>query len=409
MRYLTALRSDLTKRLEKIENVDILVGVPSYNVENTIENVIKQIGKGLASHWKGLKSLILVSDGGSVDDTREIANKAEVPPFIEKTVTIYRGLPGKGSAVRAILEASEMLNAKATLMIDSDLYSIGPDWMLNLISPIIKDDYDYIAPYYRRYKYDATITNNIAYMLIRSLYGKRIRQPIGGDFSFSNRLVKTLLEDERWDSDVARFGIDTWISTTAVKNGFKLGQTRLGAKLHEAKDPSSHLGPMFRQVVITTFELMEDFEKEWENIRGSEKVDILGKDIGMDPEEFSIDLNALEEAFEYGFIQFGSLWKNILHPEEYELLGEIAEGKNHHKFTHKNWAKVVYDFAAEFHQWQRHHAKLIDTMLPLYNMRVASLYKISEEMDSDEFEELIEEAAVTFEESKPYLIQQWEK
>ncbi len=409
MKYLTAIREDLRNRLEEIENVDILVGIPSYNVEKTVGFVIEQVGKGLKKHWGGLKTLILISDGGSVDDTREVAKVTEVPPFTEKAVYIYRGLPGKGTAVRALLEASEHLKARATIMVDSDLHSIGPDWMLNLIYPVIKEGYDYIAPYYKRYKYDATITNNIAYMLIRALYGKRIRQPIGGDFAFSSRLVRSLLDDERWDTDVARFGIDTWITTTAVKNGYKLGQARLGAKLHEVKDPSMHLGPMFRQVVITTFELMEDYENVWKEIRGSKPVDILGKDIGIEPEEFNIDLDSLCESFKYGYIEFRPLWKEILNPEDFALLEKISKEEDYAILGHENWVRIVYDFASTFHQWKRHHAKLINTMLPIYNLRVASLYHASLDMGSDEFESLIEEAAGTFEELKDYLLKRWEE
>jgi glycosyltransferase involved in cell wall biosynthesis len=409
MKLVTAIRDDLRKRLEEIKSVDIIVGIPAYNVDDTIDFVMKQIGEGLSEYWKDFKSLILITDGGSVDDTREIAKDTELPPYIEKAVSIYRGLPGKGSAVRGILEAAEFLDAKATVMVDSDLRSIGPKWMKNLISPIINEEYDYIAPYYKRYKYDATITNNIAYMLIRAIWGKRVRQPIGGDFAFSKNLVKSLLQDKRWDTDVARFGIDTWITTTAVKNGFKLGQTRLGAKLHEVKDPSKHLGPMFLQVVITTFELMEDFEKEWKKIEGSEEVDILGEEIGLEPEEFDIDLHSLAESFRSGWENFHSLWNDILNPKSFVLLKTICREKDYSLLNHQNWSRIVYDFAAAFHHWERHHAKLINTLLPLYNLRVASLYESSVRMKNDEFENLIEEAALTFENNKPYLLDKWEK
>jgi glycosyltransferase involved in cell wall biosynthesis len=409
MKLVTAIRSDLRRRLEKIKSVDILVGIPAYNVDDSIDFVIEQIGEGLDEYWGNYKSLILIMDGGSVDDTREIARESQLPPYIEKTISIYRGLPGKGTAVRAILEASQFLDAKATLMIDSDLRSIGPKWMKNLISPIINDNYDYIAPYYKRYKYDATITNNIAYMLIRAIWGKRIRQPIGGDFAFSQKLINSLLQDKRWETDVARFGIDTWITTTAAKNGYKLGQTRLGAKLHEAKDPSKHLGPMFRQVVITTFELMADFEDAWENIKGSEPVDILGEEIGLEPEEFDIDLESLVESFRSGWNNFHPLWNDTLNKKSFVLLKTIMKEKDYSMLNHENWSKIVYDFAAVFHHRRRHHAKIINTLLPLYNLRVASLYQSSVKMQNDDFEELIEEAALTFEKNKPYLLARWEK
>ena len=48
-------------------------------------------------------------------------------------------------------------------------------------------------------------------------------------------------------------------------------------------------------------------------------------------------------------------------------------------------------------------------MLPLYNLRIASLYRTAVDMNSDEFEQLVEEAALTFERNKPYLIERWKK
>jgi hypothetical protein len=54
---------------------------------------------------------------------------------------------------------------------------------------------------------------------------------------------------------VARFGIDVWLTTMAVIEGHRVCQTRLGAKLHDPKDPGSDLGPMFGQVVGTIFSL----------------------------------------------------------------------------------------------------------------------------------------------------------
>ena len=35
------------------------------------------------------------------------------------------------------------------------------------------------------------------------------RQPIGGEFGFRANLATAFLEQEVWDTDVARFGIDT--------------------------------------------------------------------------------------------------------------------------------------------------------------------------------------------------------
>jgi len=77
MNYETAFRSYLAKRIEQIEAADIVVGIPCYNNESTIANVIKQVSSGLAKHYKSARSVILISDGGSTDDTREVAREQE--------------------------------------------------------------------------------------------------------------------------------------------------------------------------------------------------------------------------------------------------------------------------------------------------------------------------------------------
>ncbi len=142
---------------------------------------------------------------------------------------------------------------------DADLRSITPEWIELLIKPVLEEGYDYVAPYYMRHKYDGTITNTIVYPLTRALYGKRIRQPIGGDFGFSGRLASFYLDKDVWESDVARFGIDIWMTTTAVANGFKICQAFLGAKIHDAKDPGADLSAMLHQVVGSVFDLMEEY------------------------------------------------------------------------------------------------------------------------------------------------------
>jgi len=92
--------------------------------------------------------------------------------------------------------------------------------------------------------------------LTRALFGKRIRQPIGGDFAISKDVAKFYVEQDVWDTDVAHFGIDIWMTINAITQGFRICQTNLGTKIHDAKDPGQHLGPMFRQVLSALFTLM---------------------------------------------------------------------------------------------------------------------------------------------------------
>jgi len=410
MHYNTAIRSYTSKRIEEIESADILVGIPSYNNEKTIAHVIQMVTHGLAVHYKDRRCVIFVADGGSTDDTREAAKDFQVKPWQEKIVSIYRGPSGKGTALRSVFEAAARLQVKACAVVDSDLRSITPDWVQHLLDPVVSRGYQFVAPVYLRHKYDATITNNIVYNLTRALYGKRIRQPIGGDFAISADVAKFYAEQDVWESDVARYGIDIWMTTNAVTQNFRICQSNLGVKIHDAKDPAEHLGPMFRQVVWTVFSLMERFESSWKGVRGSEQVDLFGYEGSAEPEPVKVDVEAMIQHFKIGFQQFSSLWREIFCEECFAAIQEAAQAESKAFFLPTGtWVRILYELAATFHAWKVNRNKLVDLMTPLYYARVASFVRESWEMSSKEAESLVEKQALEFEAEKGYLIKVWEE
>lgn len=409
MDYDTAFRPYLAKRIEQIEAADIVVGIPCYNNDKTIVNVMKQVSRGLAKHYRGARSVILISDGGSTDDSREVVRDEEIMPWQEKVVFIYRGIGGKGSALRAIFEAAEKLRAKACAVVDSDLRSITPDWIRYLLEPVLEKDYDFVAPTYSRYKWDGTITNNVAYNLTRALFGKRIRQPIGGDFGLSRRAVESYVAQNVWSTDVARFGIDIWMTTQAIAGGLRVCQSNLGMKVHDPKDPGASLGPMFRQVVRTLFTLMEQHAPIWKEIHGSEVVETFGATEVPEPEPIQVNQELLMQNFKLGFQHFGPLWKSILSPACYGAVQKLTTVERKAFFLDVTcWAHILYETAATFHHWPKDRTKLVDLMSPLYEARVASFINETAEMTTAESERIVEAQAEIFEKEKPYLLKHWD-
>jgi hypothetical protein len=409
MGYDTGLRRYTAKRIEEIEQADILVGIPCYNNEETIQHVIQMVTHGLHKHYKNMRSVILIADGGSTDDTREVSKEFEIKPWQEKIVSIYRGPAGKGSAFRSIFEAAKRLDVKACMVVDSDLRSITGDWVKYLLEPVLEKDFEYVSPIYSRYKYDGTITNNIVYNLTRALYGLRIRQPIGGDFAFVGRLAEHYVEQDVWDTDVARYGIDIWMTTHAITHNFKICQSNLGVKIHDAKDPAESLGPMFRQVVHTLFVLMEQKESAWKETRGSRTVPIFGLDHLKEPEPIQVNLERLVAEYKTGFKQFKGLYKDIFCPDCYEELKNCArKAKTKFLMPEKTWVMILYETAATFHAWTDNRTQLVNLVTPLYLGRVASFINETKKMNSVEAEKVVEEQAQVFEDKKDYLIQMWD-
>jgi len=406
---------------EGIKEVDILVGIPSYNNSRTVGHVVRAVMAGLAKYFPKAKTVLVNSDGGSTDGTQEEVKKVGIEDFkmiltshpvhsIHKIVTPYHGIPGKGSAFRTIFEAAKLLNVKACAVVDSDLRSITPEWMELLLRPIYEEGFDYVAPLYGRHKFDGTITNSIVYPITRALYGKRIRQPIGGDFGFSGKLATFYLTKDVWETDVARFGIDIWMTTLAIAEGYKVCQSYLGAKIHDAKDPGGDLGPMFTQVVSSVFSLMGNYQHLWKEVRESQTVSTFGfhYEVGLEP--VSVNVERMIRNFRLGVKDLMEIWRKALPSETalwLESIGRLSDES--FSFPQDLWARIIYDFASAYHKGSVHREHLLKSMIPLYLGRVASFVMENQESTAGEVEAKIESLCRVFEEMKPYLIKRWEQ
>jgi glycosyltransferase involved in cell wall biosynthesis len=406
-------------QLEEIKETDILIGIPSYNNVRTIGHVVRAVMAGLAKYFPNAKAVVVNSDGGSTDGTQDEVIKTQIEDFktiltshpvhpIQKIITPYHGIPGKGSAFRTIFDIGNSLNAKACVVIDSDLRSITPEWIELLIRPVYEEGFDYVAPLYARHKFDGTITNSIVYPLTRILYGKRVRQPIGGDFGFSGKMAKFYLAQNVWETDVARFGIDIWMTTLAIAEGYKVCQSYLGAKIHDAKDPGSDLGPMFTQVVSSVFGLMKEYENVWKEIKESQPVPTFGFHYEVGVEPVSVNVERMIGNFRLGVKDLMEIWRKLLLPETVLWLESIARLSDEaFSFPQDLWVRIIYDFAVAYYKGSIHREHLLKSMIPLYLGRVASFVKENQMSSAEEVEEEIESLCQVFEEMKPYLVERW--
>ncbi|MHB0868894.1 MAG: glycosyltransferase [Chloroflexota bacterium] len=399
------------EQVHRIGRAGMLVGIPCFNNAATIDHVVRSAAEGLALHFPGMKGVIVASDGGSSDGTLRVVESTPVPEGVEKIALTYQGIPGKGSAFRAIFEIARALGVSGCVVVDSDLRSITPEWIRLLGGPVADGSFGYVAPSYVRHKYDGTITNSIAYPLTRALYGVSVRQPIGGDFGFSAGLLEHYLTQEVWESDVARFGIDIWMTTTAINEGFKLCQARLGAKIHDAKDPAASLGPMFRQVVGTLFALMRRYEPRWKTTTGAIPAPLVGEPVRLEPEAVPVTVSAMVDRFQAAYRGDGSLWASFLALEnlrELETISELPEDR--FRFPVDLWVKIVYDFAVSYHRPDLDSGRVVEALTGLYYGRTAAFCRDTAAMGTAQVEsEIIEEVASRFERLKPYLVRRWEE
>jgi hypothetical protein len=404
-----ALNQETREFIRRIGNAEIVVGVPSYNNAATIGHVARMAAEGLARYFPGAKALLLNSDGGSTDSTREVFADTPASGDIHILATQYEGMPGKGTALKAVFEACALLGARGCVVVDSDLRSITPEWIKLLGEPLAKDGAGYIAPLYLRHKYDGTITNSIAYPLTRTLYGKRVRQPIGGDFGVARGLAEAYLEKDVWGTETARFGIDIFMTTTAIIEGFNILQANLGAKIHDPKDPSD-LIPMLRQVVGTMFGLMKQYETEWLQVTHTQPVSAVGPASEREPEPVNVNFSGLVKGFREGMKTHRGIWEKFLSTH---IISEVDTCAQHDEssftFPAELWVKTVYEFAVAYNFAGLDRQELMNSLAPLYLGRTAAFIRETEKMDTAEANEVIERVAEVYEEEKPYLLDMWKR
>ena len=414
----TPLTAETEAQVAQLVETDILVGIPSFNNVETIGHVVRAVSAGLAKYFPDARSVLVNSDGGSTDGTQQVVAQAVVDlktlfvgdqqSPLHKIITPYHGIPGKGSAFRTIFEIARRLRAKACAVVDSDLRSITPEWLELLISPVLDQGHDYVAPYYLRHKYDGTITNSIVYPLTRTLYGHRIRQPIGGDFGFSGYLAQHYLDKHVWESEVARFGIDIWMTTEAIASGARVCQSFLGAKIHNPKDPAADLSAMLVQVLGAVFALMEEHYSVWSKLEGSKAVNLFGFQYEVGVEPVNVNVDRMINSFRQGLSDLSSIWEQILSAETLAGLRPLGTcALQEFRIVDSLWARIVYDAAISYHKGVMPREHLLKAFTPLYLGRTASFVLDTQGLTSAEAEGRIEMLCHAFEKDKSYLVSRW--
>jgi hypothetical protein len=413
------MRKEIQEKVRSVGPCDILIGIPTYNHADSIGPLVEGVRSGLSKHFPEARAILVNADGGSMDSTREMFASAadglaciplsqRVDPR-NKITAPYHGIPGRESAFRMILEIADQMEAKVCVIVDAGVLNITPEWIERLVGPILDEGYDYVVPYHNRSRYDGTITSVVIYPLTRALYGLQIRQPLGGDFAFTGALAGRFLSEGDWESELARYGIDLWMTTTAIAEGMKVCQAYLGPKLSAPRDLGVDLSAMLVQVVGSAFALMEQKSAFWGTVSGSSPVPLVGFRREAELKPIPVNVERMIRAFRLGLNEFISLWEGVLSRGVLDRLTALRPGAEPFNFPDDLWARVVYDFAVAVHRRAMVREHLLKSFTPLYLGRVASFILETEQGDSSRVEEKIEALCVAFEREKPYLIDQWEK
>ena len=386
---------------DKIERADIVVGIPSFNEADNISYVVEKVDEGLEKYFKNYQKVIINSDNNSPDGTGQVFLRTKT-----KTPKIYISPPstirGKGNNLFNFFLKIKELGAEMAMTVDADLKSITPEWVKCLLQPI-KQGYDFITPLYYRHKFDATITNHLCYPLIYGLLGYNIRQPIGGDFGFSKRMVDFWLEQE-WNEEAKNFGIDIFMTFSAIKSGFSIGQVNLGLKVHKPSAPKLDL--MFLEVTGTLFRLLIENKDLWQReIELKTPPLVCEVKNGARFQDLYLDYKEIEEKAISQFEVYYKFVKPYFSQKTQAILEKMFFEDKSLKINPVFWAEVVYEMLYIYQKYSNENKdEILKLLRALYFGRMASFVKENSISSQEESErKILEQAKEFFKKRKEFL------
>jgi len=397
--------------------VDILVGVPTLNNRDTIQQIISAARVGFVKYFPRERAALVNLDGGSTDGTPDLVKSAAAPDFrtllaadplrtMPTLSTSYSSIRGKGGALQSILAAADLLRAKACALVYPDIESMTPEWIDALIRPIYREGFDLLAPVYQRHKFDGLLINHILSPLIAAAYGCEIEEPMGGQSAFSGRLAAHYLNQDTWQQDLMRFAPEIWMTATALVGDFRLCQAFLGPKLHSAKSGGAGLAGTIQQVVGALFSCLEMHESFWVSHQSNRTAPVFGFVYDVDLPPLRVNRKRTLSTFQKGVEELASILERVLSPSTFQQIREISKLPEV-RFPDELWVKTIYEFAGAFHRSVINRDHLLQALTPLYLGRIDSFLTENHKSSAAQARERVRQLRAQYVSLKPYLIERW--
>jgi glycosyltransferase involved in cell wall biosynthesis len=412
------LSDDFIRELINVGEVDLVVGVPTYNDSATVGQVVQAVRAGLLRYFPRARAVIINADGGSRDGTQELVRAASISDVnvsadvhalrtLHSISTQYENGPASGVALHTILAGAELLQAKACAVVSPESTMLEPEWIERLLNPVLHDGTEMVLPVYRRHKFDGLLVRNLIYPLTRAVYGCKVREPYPSDFAFSGALGSTFLAQDIWTQEQGRSGTELWLAISAVAARNRIAQSFLGAKVRPENAPTDLVKAM-RESVGTLFGSMEAFSNSWSAAQESLEAPCKGCQAAVSLEPLRLNRKRLYQMFTFGMSELEPVFLSILTPETHKELKRLATLPED-KFVYPAdiWVRTVYEFAAAYHRAVIGRDHVVQALVPLFRGRAVTFLTENREASAEEVESNIESLCQTFERERPYLIESW--
>jgi len=416
----TILSDDFLHELISVGEVDILIGVPTYNNAATVGPLLRALDDAVLRTFARERVVVVNADGGSRDGTPEALVAQPLDDHqgahgliqlrtVHRITAHYRGQPSSAMALRTILAAADLLSAKSCAVLSPTSAHVTAEWIEHLVRPTFRDAFDYVAPLYRRNRHDGLLIRQALYPFGRAAYGRRVRELHAEDFGFSGAFASHCLAHDAWHQHAVQQGPATWMALESLSGGFKVCQAFLGAKSRSESTTDGDAVSVIQRSAGTMLWCLDTNPASWRDKTGSEPVPTFGPDHEFSDEPARTNKKRLFELFRNGVNELTPILSQILHPETLAAVQTAATGEaGNLRFEDNLWVRVLYDFAASYHRTVISRDHLLQVFTPLYRGRVCSVLGAQRSLSGEQIEQSTEALCLEFERLKPYLLERWE-
>jgi glucosylglycerate synthase len=405
----TLLSDDLVRSLVAAGQVDVLVGVPTLDNAGTVAGVVKAVVASFAGPLARKRCLLLDADGGSHDGTPEIVRG--IPPdgsalvlaahalrTIHRISAPYHGIPGRGSGLRLLFAAADLVGARAVVIVDPDARDLTAETVATLAHAVLEERCDFVKPLGGASPWERPLVTQLVAPLMSAILGRRLRDPIASQFACSGMFAASALSAAFWDTALARDGIDVWLAARAMSGSARVGEVWAPGAVEPPHPRRPRAHEAFQQVVGAVFESLVAADPR-DHARSPGDTLVLGDPQPSGAARPAFDISSFSRSFVQGVTDLGP----ILGPALGEpLLGVLldASGTSPPPIDDALWASVVVGALSAVHRRALPASQIVAALFPLYLGRVAAFLDETRAASVVEAEARLDQLALAFAHAK---------
>lgn len=359
----------------------IAVCIPTNNEADMICSSTIKIDRAL-SKYHNYKCYIVNSDTASCDGTCILFKNTQTK---NEKILIQSHKKGKGEALSNFFGFCQKNNIDYAITLDADVSSMSEIWVEKILNKLIYEKVDYITPLYERSRFEASTTNHFAVPVIYALTGKYIRQPIGGDFGFNKKFIQYIVKKEI-DDDTKKYGIDIYMTLTALIKGFNVDSIVLGEKIHKSSFEKMHF--MFEQVSrACTKIVLENVTDLKEKMKTENEIDT-GRYVSISKEKDFLHSKKAEEMLENSIciLKTTNYRKYLEESVINNIINKITISQQEWEYILVQYINYIFNNQCTF--------EFLDILSYLFMIRAISFWKESVFLSEYEVEERISEQSI---------------